>query len=101
MDWTVEQVARRYWRLTEIESVFRAMKSDLGMRPIYHRNDEQIEAHLFISVLAYSMVQVTRYSLKGQGVHQSWATVRARLNRIRRIYHPSAQEPVSISDPCM
>ena len=85
MDWTVEQVARRYWRLTEIESVFRAMKSDLGMRPIYHRNDEQIEAHLFISVLAYSMVQVTRYSLKGQGFHQSWATVRARLNRIRRI----------------
>ena len=34
LDWSVEQVARMYWRLTEIESAFRAMKSDLGLHPL-------------------------------------------------------------------
>ena len=52
-DWTLEEVVRLYWRRTEIESAFRSMKSDLGMRPIYHSKDAHIEAHLFVTVLTY------------------------------------------------
>jgi transposase len=39
--------------LTMIESAFRWLKSDLGMRPNFHQNDYRIESHIFISVLAY------------------------------------------------
>ncbi|MXW14471.1 MAG: hypothetical protein F4Z76_06060 [Rhodothermaceae bacterium] len=69
--WTLEEVGRLYWRLTEIESTFRSMKSDLGMRPIYHSKDAHIEAHLFVTVLTYYMVQIARFKLKKQGIHQS------------------------------
>ncbi len=83
--WSVETVARTYWRLTEIERTFRVMKSDLGLRPIYHSTDERIEGHLFITVLAYHAAHLVRTRLKQHGIHDSWATIRDKLNRIRRI----------------
>jgi transposase len=46
---------RRYVQLTEIEAVFRALKSDLLIRPIYHQKDSRIEAHIFVSFLAYGL----------------------------------------------
>jgi transposase len=47
-----------YVQLTQIESVFRSLKSDLGIRPIYHQKEERIDAHIFIAFLAYCL-QVT------------------------------------------
>jgi transposase len=44
---------QHYVQLTEIEAVFRDLKSDLAIRPIYHQKDSRIEAHVFISFLAY------------------------------------------------
>jgi hypothetical protein len=46
---------RHYVQLTEIEAVFRALKSDLVIRPIYHQKDSRIEAHIFVSFLAYCL----------------------------------------------
>src|SRR5207302_765769 len=46
---------QHYVQLTEIEAVFRALKSDLAIRPIHHQKDSRIEAHIFVSFLAYSM----------------------------------------------
>lgn len=46
---------RHYVQLTEIEAVFRALKSDLVVRPIYHQKDSRIEAHIFVSFLAYCL----------------------------------------------
>ena len=43
---------QHYVQLTEIEAVFRALKSDLAIRPIYHQKDSRIEAHIFVSFLA-------------------------------------------------
>ncbi len=71
--WSVETVARTYWRLTEIERTFR------------HSRDDRIEGHLFITVLAYHAAHLVRTRLKEHGIHDSWATIRDRLNRIRRI----------------
>ncbi len=47
-----------YIRLTEIEQAFKEMKNDLSIRPIYHQEDHRIEAHIFISFVAYCL-QVT------------------------------------------
>jgi transposase len=47
-----------YVQLTQIEAVFRSLKSELGIRPIYHQKEDRIDAHIFIAFLAYC-VQVT------------------------------------------
>src|SRR5436305_769341 len=48
----------RYVQLTQIESVFRSLKSELGIRPIYHQLQHRAEAHVLIAFLAYCL-QVT------------------------------------------
>lgn len=67
---------KTYVMLTELESVFRALKTDLGLRPVFHRIDRRVEGHLFISVLAYHFVHTLRLQLKAQGIHDSWSTLR-------------------------
>jgi transposase len=48
----------RYVQLTQIESVFRSLKSELGIRPIYHQLEHRADAHVMIAFLAYCL-QVT------------------------------------------
>ena len=48
----------RYVQLTQIESVFRCLKSELGIRPIYHRLEHRVDAHILVAFLAYCL-QVT------------------------------------------
>ena len=49
---------RHYIQLTEVEQAFKDLKGDLAIRPIYHQQDRRIEAHLFVSFVAYCL-QVT------------------------------------------
>lgn len=48
----------RYVQLTQIESVFRSLKSELGIRPVYHRLERRVDAHIMVAFLAYCL-QVT------------------------------------------
>ena len=84
-DWNVDKVARTYWRLTEIESTFRVMKSELELRPLYHSRDDRIEGHMMITVLAYYFSHLLRTKLKKEGIHYSWKTLREELNQIKRV----------------
>ena len=83
--WSCEDLARTYWQLGEIEHSFRTMKSDLGFRPIYHSKDEQIEAHLFLSILAFHVVHLVRSKLGAKQIHKSWATLKVKLNEHLRV----------------
>ena len=47
--------------------MFRSLKSELGLRPIWHQGDNQIRTHLFIAMLAYHAVHVIRTRLKLAG----------------------------------
>jgi hypothetical protein len=47
-----------YLTLVKIEEVFKNLKSDLALRPIFHQREDRIEAHIFIAFLAYCL-QVT------------------------------------------
>ncbi|SEH05820.1 Uncharacterised protein [Candidatus Venteria ishoeyi] len=71
--------------LTDLESVFRSLKSELGLRPIYHRTEERVDGHLFITVLAYQFVQIIRKQLVEKGIHGRWQTLRDTLNGQQRI----------------
>jgi transposase len=47
-----------YIQLTEVEQAFKEIKHDLSIRPIFHKTEERIEAHIFVAFLAYCL-QVT------------------------------------------
>ena len=71
--------------LTEIEATFRSLKTELGLRPIYHHKEERVTGHLFISLLAYHLVHSLRFQLKLQGIHLSWDSLRNMMSTQQRI----------------
>lgn len=79
LDWDEEKLWRTYTMLTDLESVFRSLKTELGLRPVYHSTEERVDGHLFITVLAYQCVQVLRVRLKAAGIHDRWAVLRDTL----------------------
>lgn len=76
LTWDETTLWQTYTMLTDLEAVFRSLKSELGLRPIYHQKEDRAEGHLFITVLAYQAVQVLRGKLKSHGIHESWASLR-------------------------
>ena len=76
---------RTYTMLTNLESVFRSLKTDLGLRPVFHRIDRRVEGYLFISVLAYHFVHMLRLQLKAQGIDDSWQALRETLATQQRV----------------
>ena len=46
-----EKLWRQYMQLIEIEAVFRTLKSELSLRPIFHRIQSRVEAHILIAFL--------------------------------------------------
>jgi len=54
--WSEEQIWRTYTMLTDLEAVFRSLKSELGMRPVYHQKTARVEGHIWITLLAYNLV---------------------------------------------
>ena len=79
-EWDEAQLWHTYTMLTELEAVFRSLKSELGMRPVYHQKTHRVEGHLFITLLAYNLVHQIRLALKAKGIDDSWETIRATLS---------------------
>ena len=88
-DWDEARLWQTYTLLTDIEAVFRALKSELGLRPIYHRTPRRAEGHLFITVIAYQLAQVIRRRLAAHGDEScrnaSWTTLRRILGSRQRV----------------
>ena len=75
----------RYIQLTNIEAAFRSLKSDLGLRPIYHRVERRVEAHIFVAFLAYCLQVTLKNSLRNQAPGLSPQTVMEKLATIQMI----------------
>jgi len=58
--------------IREIEAVFRCLKSDLDLRPIFHKTDDASKAHIYLGLMAYWVVNTARYQLKGKGINSDW-----------------------------
>ncbi|WP_245620030.1 IS1634 family transposase [Desulfobacter vibrioformis] len=84
-DLNEETLWRTYTMLTDLEAVFRSLKSELGMRPVFHQITERVTGHLFISVLAYHLVHSIRHRLKKAGIVTSWSGLREQLSGQHRI----------------
>lgn len=84
-DWPEEQLWNTYRMLTEIEATFRSLKTELGLRPVYHQKEERVTAHLFITLLAYHLVHTLRHQLKSKGIHLSWDNIRTLMSTQQRV----------------
>ena len=74
-----------YRMLNDIEDAFRTLKTDLGLRPIYHQKTDRISGHIFISILAYHILHTIRYQLMRHGINDSWKTIMFKLGNHFRI----------------
>ena len=69
VQWTI------YNTIREIEATFRVLKTDLDLRPIYHKTDKASMAHLHLGLLAYQIVNTVRYQLKQKGINSQWIEI--------------------------
>lgn len=84
-DLDAQELWKTYTMLTELESAFRHLKSELGMRPVYHRREDRVDGHIFITILAYHLLHTIRYQLKQKGINQSWKILREIMSTQCRI----------------
>jgi len=74
-----EKNEKTFWDIyniiREIEYTFRVLKTDLDLRPIYHKTDDASMAHLQLGLLAYWLVATIRYQLKQKGYKQGWREI--------------------------
>ena len=69
-----------YNTIREIESTFRILKTDLDLRPVYHKTDSSIMAHLHLGILAYWLVNTIRYQLKQAGIKDDWKEIKRKAS---------------------
>ena len=79
-DLTDEEIWSLYMLLTRVEAAFRAMKSPLMERPIFHHLERRVQTHIFLCVLAYHLLVAIEKRCLDQGRHTSWATLREQLS---------------------
>ena len=75
----------RYVQLTQIESVFRSLKSELGIRPIYHRLERRVDAHILVAFLAYCLQVTLKNRLQIHAPGLTPAAVLEKLGTIQMI----------------
>jgi len=64
-----------YNTIREVESTFRCLKTDLSLRPVFHKTDEATMAHLHLGLLAYQLVSTIRFKLKQFGITHEWREI--------------------------
>ena len=82
--WTI------YNSIREIESTFRCLKTDLDLRPIYHKNDDATMAHLHLGILAYWLVNTIRHQLKQHKINHNWQEI-IRITNTQKIITTTGQ----------
>jgi hypothetical protein len=72
--WTVYNCIRN------VESSFRTLKTDLDLRPIFHKSDDATQAHLHLGLLAYWVVNTVRYKLQQKDIKSQWREIVRQMN---------------------
>ena len=79
-DLAEDEIWHLYILLTRVEAAFRAMKSPLMERPIFHHLEHRVQTHIFVCVLAYHLLVAIEKRCLDHGWHTSWATLREQLS---------------------
>ena len=79
--------------LRGVEDAFRFMKSSLGLRPVYHQKEHRVDGHLWITILAYHLIQQCRHQLAQKGINYLWQTIRnIMIGRVRVTMQAKTEE---------
>jgi len=70
-----EDIWQVYNLTRSVEAVFRCLKTDLDIRPIYHQKDDFIEPHIWLGIIAYQFVNYIRAALNNHDITYSWTTI--------------------------
>jgi transposase len=88
----------RYMQLTQIEAAFKCLKSELGIRPIYHQLEQRVEAHILVAFLAYCLSVTLKHRLQAHApgltprCWKNWPAFRYSMFRFR--------PPMAVASPC-
>ena len=105
------QLWAQYIQLTEVEAAFRALKSELAIRPIWHQKASRVQAHILVAFLGYALWVTLKHTLKraGSGLSPQQAlhclrgiksgdilleTTDGRTLRLRRVSRPDLRQQV-------
>lgn len=85
-----------YNLIRDIECTNRQLKTDLNLRPIYHKLDKNSDAHLFLGLLAYWIVNTIRFQLGQRGIKCYWTEIVRRMSTQKAVtsiaYNPLGEE---------
>ena len=104
-----EELWTKYIQLTEAEAVFRALKSELAIRPIFHQLERRVKAHVLVAFLVYALWVTLKHLLRRRPIELSPSRVLAILStvqsadivlpttdgreiRLRRVTTPTAEQ---------
>jgi len=104
-----EELWKKYIQLTEAEAAFRALKSELAIRPIFHQKEHRVKAHILVAFLGYALWVTFKHLLKRKHSDVSPAhalallatlqsadivlpTTGGREIRLRRITQPNSEQ---------
>ncbi len=77
-----EQLWKFYVQLTEVEQAFKDLKQDLSIRPVFHKKDDRIDAHIFAAFIAYCLFVTLKYMARQSA---SGLTPRSILEKFKTI----------------
>jgi transposase len=93
----VKMEAKELWQLYNtlrgIEDAFRFMKSSLGLRPVHHQKERRVDGHLWITIMAYHLIQNCLYQLSKKELSYQWKTIRTIMSsRVRVTMQAKTEE---------
>jgi transposase len=80
---TAEELWTKYIQLTEAEAVFRALKSELSIRPLFHQLEPRVKAHVLVAFLGYALWVTLKHLLRRKHSDLSPAQALALLSTLQ------------------
>jgi len=102
-DWSAEDLWQAYIQLTEAEAAFRIQKGDLRIRPVWHQNEERVQAHILVCFLAYVLWKTLQQMIQAAGMGDEPRRIFEELGKISLVdvVLPTRQKKVEIRRRCV
>ena len=81
-DWTETEIWKTYIQLTQVENAFRAHKSELDIRPVWHQREDRAQAHIFVCFLAFVLWKLLEQWQNRAGLGNSPRTILEEVGHI-------------------